>query len=33
LNSIYGIEKADPQAAMDAIEARVEELINFVPGG
>lgn len=33
LNSIYGIEKADPQAALDAIAARVEELINFVPGG
>lgn len=33
LNSIYGVEQADPQAALDAIAPLVEELINFVPGG
>jgi multiple sugar transport system substrate-binding protein len=32
LNSIYGIENADPQTALDAIAGRVEELIAFVPG-
>ncbi len=32
LNSIYGVEQADPQAALDAIASRVEELIVFVPG-
>ncbi len=32
LNSIYGVEKADPQQALDAIAARVEELAVYVPG-
>ncbi len=32
LNSIYGVEQADPQAALDAIADRVEELIVFIPG-
>ena len=32
LNSIYGIEKADPQATLDAIASRVEELAVYVPG-
>jgi multiple sugar transport system substrate-binding protein len=32
LNSIYGVEQADPQATLDAIASRVEELIAFVPG-
>jgi ABC-type glycerol-3-phosphate transport system substrate-binding protein len=32
LNSIYGIEKADPKATLDAIVGRVEELAVYVPG-
>ena len=32
LNSIYGVEQADAQAALDAIAARVEELAVYVPG-
>ena len=32
LNSIYGIEKADAQATLDAIAGRVEELAFYVPG-
>ncbi len=32
LNSIYGIEKADAQATLDAIASRVEELAVYVPG-
>ena len=32
LNSIYGIEKADVQATLDAIAGRVEELAFYVPG-
>lgn len=32
LNSIYGVEQADAQVALDAIAGRVEELIAFVPG-
>ena len=32
LDSIYGIEKADPKATLDAIADRVNELIAFVPG-
>jgi len=32
LDSIYGVEQADPQAALDAIADRVNELIAFVPG-
>ena len=31
LDSIYGIEQADPQATLDAIADRVNELIAFVP--
>jgi len=31
LDSIYGIEKADPQVALDAIADRVNELIAYVP--
>ncbi|NPV06411.1 MAG: sugar ABC transporter substrate-binding protein [Anaerolineae bacterium] len=32
LDSIYGIEKPDVQASLDAIAERVNELIAFVPG-
>ncbi len=32
LDSIYGVEKADPQQALDAIADRVNELIAYVPG-
>ena len=32
LNSIYGIEKADPQSRLDSIASRVEELAVYVPG-
>ena len=32
LNSIYGIEKADAQATLDAIAGRVEELAFYVQG-
>ena len=32
LDSIYGIEKADAQATLDAIASRVEELAVYVPG-
>ena len=32
LDSIYGVEQADPQTTLDAIASRVEELAVFVPG-
>ena len=32
LDSIYGVEKADVQSALDGIAERVNELIAFVPG-
>ena len=32
LDSIYGVEAADAQAALDSIADRVNELIAFVPG-
>ena len=32
LDSIYGIEKADPQAKLDGIADRVNELIAKLPG-
>jgi multiple sugar transport system substrate-binding protein len=33
LDAIYGVEQADPQATLDAIADRVNELIAVVPGG
>ena len=32
LDSIYGVEKADPQSTLDGIADRVNELVAFVPG-
>ncbi|HEY65791.1 MAG TPA: sugar ABC transporter substrate-binding protein [Caldilineae bacterium] len=32
LDAIYGVEKADPKATLDAIADRVNELIAYVPG-